>query len=279
MNLTGDVELTEREALEMSATNSEMKEIKELLPRIINEVFPGTKFLTSFFYDQRKKRGPEVSVYLQRPDGRLLAQEMVFLKDPKYAYGMVYRVTDHFYCHLCTPNLILPISKRLFVCKGMNWIHSEGYPGRLLDDEDNKKELEFLADFFKVPLVYEEKYLRRKYGKPICIQCGNCCKHYRKVEITKEDKARWESQGRRDILRYVCRNNMNIKKCPFLRDNKCSIHDTKPEMCKGFPFHMSQLRHVRCGAIKGILEVEDRKSERLRKKYFEQKAKENLWVG
>ena len=88
-----------------------------------------------------------------------------------------------------------------------------------------------------------------------CIGCGNCCRE-RAIDITFSDILRWSNEKRRDILREVyfidnypfkgqggfyfeksIPKKEDMKRCcPFLTDeNKCSIHDTKPIVCKDAP--------------------------------------------
>jgi Fe-S-cluster containining protein len=87
-----------------------------------------------------------------------------------------------------------------------------------------------------------------------CLQCGECCRT-RSIDITMSDILRWDSEERWDILSevYLIDNYPNkgmfgfffeksLKKkdnykryCPFLKDNKCLIHDTKPSGCADAP--------------------------------------------
>ena len=93
-----------------------------------------------------------------------------------------------------------------------------------------------------------------------CVQCGKCCFMYGcMIPATDEDLARWERQGRRDILEKIrvitdpktgktiaaeCWFDPYSKKeyiyCPWIKSNgkegrdrkvKCQIHDTKPQYC------------------------------------------------
>ena len=84
-----------------------------------------------------------------------------------------------------------------------------------------------------------------------CLGCGNCCRE-RVIDITFSDILRWNEQNRRDILRevsyidnypvkgqggfYIEKSAKAPKKpCPFLKDNKCLINDTKPSGCADAP--------------------------------------------
>lgn len=82
-----------------------------------------------------------------------------------------------------------------------------------------------------------------------CIQCGSCCRQY-SIPIFYSDITRWSDEDRLDILREVvfCRGapkgdgfyfestvTAPKKPCIFLKNNLCSIHDTKPMCCKDAP--------------------------------------------
>ena len=82
-----------------------------------------------------------------------------------------------------------------------------------------------------------------------CVQCGNCCRQMA-ICVTYSDMIRWQRQGRNDVLEEVsfCKNapqgegfyfHRSVLKpkrtCPFLEDNLCQIHDTKPRTCKDAP--------------------------------------------
>lgn len=82
-----------------------------------------------------------------------------------------------------------------------------------------------------------------------CSKCGECCKQL-VICITNSDIKRWVKQGRTDIIKeavfargapqgdgfYFEQTITKPKKpCPFLMDNQCSIHETKPVCCKDSP--------------------------------------------
>ena len=83
-----------------------------------------------------------------------------------------------------------------------------------------------------------------------CERSGDCCViHWRSFEATHEDLARWERQGREDILKYVAIDSTNPHKrhgdfvtesCPFLEKGErgfysCAIDETKPFYCMIYP--------------------------------------------
>jgi Fe-S-cluster containining protein len=76
---------------------------------------------------------------------------------------------------------------------------------------------------------------------------------------------RWAVQGRDDILEHVSTREMFVQpvsrdefaRCPFLREQLgtdeyiyiCSIHDTKPEACVGFPTSREQAERMGCPGV------------------------------
>jgi len=95
---------------------------------------------------------------------------------------------------------------------------------------------------------------------PQCTGCGNCCRE-RAIDITFSDILRWHDEKRWDILNEVYYidnypikgqggfyieksiNKKNMERhCPFLIDNKCSIHDTKPSGCKDAPLAYTEFK-------------------------------------
>ena len=88
-----------------------------------------------------------------------------------------------------------------------------------------------------------------------CQQCGWCCRNV-VINVSHSDITRWFHEGRWDILRevsfidnypkkntggfYIVETVRNPKKpYPFLKNNSCSIHDTKPVACKDAPYGYS----------------------------------------
>lgn len=87
-----------------------------------------------------------------------------------------------------------------------------------------------------------------------CKQCGKCCREL-VICVTFSDIARWAQEKRRDILKevyfakdapqgdgfYFGKTITSPKQpCPFLRENLCSIHSTKPVCCKDAPASLTK---------------------------------------
>jgi len=90
-----------------------------------------------------------------------------------------------------------------------------------------------------------------------CVGCGRCCQpkwYFQRLQ--KADIERFA--GREDILKYVGdrrkfpvdENQKYITPCPFLKDNRCTIHDIKSDFCANFPISEGVIQGIGC---KGIL--------------------------
>jgi len=100
-----------------------------------------------------------------------------------------------------------------------------------------------------------------------CTQCGRCCTnadYMGHMQASAEDLARWKKQKRHDILAYADeyfgiadlwispRTGESMERCPFVRKQRgidrytCLIYDTRPEVCRGYPWWVAQMRFVDC---------------------------------
>lgn len=83
-----------------------------------------------------------------------------------------------------------------------------------------------------------------------CLCCGECCQAFGgHLNASRVDLERWASQGRQDLLERVNRlgwiwidplTGQPEERCPFIkrlddRTATCSIHETKPDMCRDYP--------------------------------------------
>lgn len=115
--------------------------------------------------------------------------------------------------------------------------------------------------------TYEERRAAYEAGLPpewiagACTRCGKCClkvDYMESLYATPADVARWKSEGRLDILQYAwvmvsgadlwfSENGEQLPRCPFLRKDrgrntyKCLIHETRPEVCRGYPYGYDQM--------------------------------------
>lgn len=105
-----------------------------------------------------------------------------------------------------------------------------------------------------------------------CTRCGKCClnEHYMMtLTATARDVARWQREGRDDILRYVAKvrpglydlwvdDGVELSRCPFLRKDRgaatyhCRIYETRPEACRGYPVDYAQMVNDECEIIDAI---------------------------
>ena len=106
----------------------------------------------------------------------------------------------------------------------------------------------------------------RPEAGPRCLRCGRCCVTDLFAFLTDEDTARWEQEGREDILhilknesavwagdRLVSRKNGHpLQGCPFLALDgslaTCTIYSTRPKVCRDYLPGSSEL----CPHFKGM---------------------------
>ncbi len=90
----------------------------------------------------------------------------------------------------------------------------------------------------------------------VCKRCGHCCLALPdacNTFVLDEDVARWQQEGRSDILAHVARHPSGnrawtneqtgelLKACPWLSNGsrtgtfRCAIHTTKPKHCADYP--------------------------------------------
>ncbi|OIQ63228.1 flagellin N-methylase [mine drainage metagenome] len=103
-----------------------------------------------------------------------------------------------------------------------------------------------------------------------CTRCGKCCtnaSYMLTLFATPNDILRWRREGRSDILRYAPVfqeigsadlwidpvSGNELSRCPFLKRSRgaggkylCSIHETRPDVCRGYPYSMEQMREDGC---------------------------------
>ena len=83
-----------------------------------------------------------------------------------------------------------------------------------------------------------------------CTACGICCREKGYVFFTDDDIARASKYLDLNPLIFIKKyldfdsdygyfarvDEDNGLSCPFLKDNKCVIHDAKPNQCKTYPY-------------------------------------------
>ena len=122
-----------------------------------------------------------------------------------------------------------------------------------------------------------------KLPQNLCTMCGKCCKiasfkgglSYEEIKKLAEDPAAEPSQseGARDFLsifvpyesldearkissdfvdvfcnKFLGKSNFSLFYCKYLKDNKCSIHEDRPFLCRMYPIpHEKTLYYPGCG--------------------------------
>lgn len=108
-----------------------------------------------------------------------------------------------------------------------------------------------------------------------CTGCGKCCidaNYMRSLPATKSDIRRWRKEGREDILEYVdfvgggvyslwVKEGVESSRCPFVRKDRgkptyhCTIHETRPVACRGYPVTAGQMVKLGCEIVGEIESV------------------------
>jgi Fe-S-cluster containining protein len=110
-----------------------------------------------------------------------------------------------------------------------------------------------------------------------CNGCGKCCLnsgYMGSLTASKEDVRRWKKEERYDILKYVTeifpglydlwvKDGEESSRCPFVRKRpnqqtyRCTIYETRPEVCRLYPQSAHQMTEIDCEIIPAILKVSD----------------------
>ncbi len=102
----------------------------------------------------------------------------------------------------------------------------------------------------------------RKRKPRQCLMCGHCCGPYFALYVEEEDEQRWRNEGRHDLLDrlelerervrwnehwpYDAQTGQQLENCHYLLtlpDGRaiCSIHHTKPAICRDYPPGSSEI--------------------------------------
>jgi Fe-S-cluster containining protein len=109
-----------------------------------------------------------------------------------------------------------------------------------------------------------------------CTQCGRCCtdpSFMGSMQANADDIKRWRRQKRHDILMWAYiygpnikfapfadlwispRTNTEAERCPFVRKVRnqdrytCTIYETRPQVCRDYPWHVSHMKAVDCDML------------------------------
>ena len=117
-----------------------------------------------------------------------------------------------------------------------------------------------------------------KWLAAACNGCGKCCidsNYMLNLPATLSDIRRWRKEGREDILEYVdfvgegiydlwVKDGKSLSRCPFVRKDRgkatyhCTIHDTRPQACRGYPITAGQMVMLGCeivGEIESVAKI------------------------
>lgn len=86
------------------------------------------------------------------------------------------------------------------------------------------------------PMILRGLSLGKRKESLKCTLCGNCCR-FRIIALDGRDIKRIEEAGHRGFVKKSGSSmKMDNGKCFFLKDDKCSIYDIRPQVCRDFPF-------------------------------------------
>ena len=86
-----------------------------------------------------------------------------------------------------------------------------------------------------------------------CEMCGNCCKYPDKIALNDSDIClladHFKISTQEVINKYIHVSGKNFffkqsHPCQFLKDNKCSIYQSRPLTCRVFPIHFKKFYPV-----------------------------------
>lgn len=121
-----------------------------------------------------------------------------------------------------------------------------------------------------------------------CTCCGKCCTNstfMTTLQVERSDVERWEDEGREDILRFVQpagdgmfdvwidEKGVERERCPFVRKDRnrdtyrCTIYETRPEVCRQFPREYGHMVFVGCEILDVLIDTaKDAKTAKRRRR-------------
>ncbi len=94
-----------------------------------------------------------------------------------------------------------------------------------------------VAVLANAPSWLRQAGIYRRRSEFNCTCCGNCCR-FRVIPVTEDDIRRLEAAGYRDFVSYDGEPSLKRVngRCLFLRDDRCTVHQHRPTVCREFPF-------------------------------------------
>lgn len=90
---------------------------------------------------------------------------------------------------------------------------------------------------FQLPQLIREFFAGRRKQEFECSCCGNCCR-FKKIDVSASDRKRLEDAGHNNFLDTSGKFMKIVNgRCFFLRDDKCTAHEHRPDVCRKFPFY------------------------------------------
>jgi hypothetical protein len=81
-----------------------------------------------------------------------------------------------------------------------------------------------------------------RHGADLCVKCGECCRRSDPILLSDEDVTLLCGvYGAKRAQQFIVKRDgrwffRRTKPCAFLKDNKCSIYEFRPLVCRTSPF-------------------------------------------
>jgi len=95
----------------------------------------------------------------------------------------------------------------------------------------------FIVALANIPSWSKSMRLYKQKSRFSCILCGNCCR-FRHTPLTTADIDRLNVAGLTGFLSGSAEPSLKRVggKCVFLENDRCSVHEHRPQVCRSFPF-------------------------------------------
>lgn len=99
--------------------------------------------------------------------------------------------------------------------------------------------LAYVVLILSIPAFVRRILLGLRKDKFSCLMCGNCCR-FNVITLTAPDIRRIEAEGYTGFVEETGDGEKKLRmvrgRCMFVRDDKCSIYEHRPRVCREFPF-------------------------------------------
>ena len=88
-----------------------------------------------------------------------------------------------------------------------------------------------------IPIWARAILLYRRRAEFNCQMSGDCCR-FKYLPLRESDVKRLEEAGYKDFVSYKGERSMKRVRgrCVFQKDDKCSVYEHRPQVCREYPF-------------------------------------------